>query len=475
MTAAAAASEKTTEAVKRYAESDASGDVPSGKKRKSNPPLSSRELEQRMESRLMEHGVITEAVFNEYASSTATSITDQKQPIPSASIPSPSVSSSSSSSSAAAAASAGTLPPTTAADVPLKPTPFPDPDRCFRYSSATPDDEKALKDYIWCSICADVAYEPIAFPCTDGHVYCKRCITGWVATATKKGLITCPNCRHGASGTFVADLASGSPSVRYETSPATAILFRKVVAGYKIICAYGNGFGCTWTGELRHWADHESKCPHAPVKCAFCNVVYRRRDSDTHECPTRPIPCEWCALKIAGTEMEVHRYSACQSRPLVCTAECGWKGRWNERLAHHEVCPVETVTCPVYGCHARYMRKHSANHHASAADKHVASLTARITHLNNALELAHAEVVTLTHQAVERVREVERARQHGGAASAAAAAAAGRGGERGRCSNGFAYNFYSGGSYCHACHTYPAAHRCRGACDHIHCELCRHK
>ena len=115
-----------------------------------------------------------------------------------------------------------------------------------------------------CPVCFELFEDPYQFTCCGYHI-CKTC-TG--------GVDKCPQCR--------ATSAKAAPDK----------FFARQISNLKVEC-YNYKKGCTWTGTLREFKQHEDNCPKNKSECRYCKLTFPQKTFSAHAdaCEETPHPC----------------------------------------------------------------------------------------------------------------------------------------------------------------------------------------
>ena len=185
-----------------------------------------------------------------------------------------------------------------------------------------------------------------------GRHFCGTCIP-------KVIMIRCPNCR-GECRTF--------PDKSFKHTIGSKMVYcrkrEETTEKY-----------CNWSGELKDYREHTTKCPYELVECPAqqCKTLSLRinmKDHVANQCPFRPYECQYCGLMgKTYTFIKDKHYPVCFQCPVGCT-QCSDKEVTRAGYEAHinNKCPMQPVKC-VYswlGCKKTPRRKDAEKHHSDA-------------------------------------------------------------------------------------------------------------
>jgi hypothetical protein len=215
------------------------------------------------------------------------------------------------------------------------------------------------EDDLICSICKEVLKDPVQV-CIQHHTHCRGCIAKW--KATKK---TCPDCRapisreesarkernkilelqvrcpnagcdgsSGGGGSDSSSSSSGSSDVadaederqhkksrQDDGAPSSA----SALAGASVVNPL-HLLTVAWTGPLKDYKAHETKCPFGEISCRFANAgcAFRapRRDMAAH-CSDMGAHFVILMTTVAAVKTECASVKAeCAAVTAAAQAEC---------------------------------------------------------------------------------------------------------------------------------------------------------
>eukprot|EP00808_Paulinella_micropora_P032084 g24928.t1 len=229
-----------------------------------------------------------------------------------------------------------------------------------------------VDDDFVCSICNFVLGDPTT-ACSEGHVFCKVCLTRWQQQPNRNGAKTCPTCR--------------GP---LELSPCR--LVNSLISKLNLRCK-NHQDACDWTGKVAQYEKHLVSCSFEPASCPFgCggaatkrkrgeeNKAILRGQLEQHQrvCDWRPLAC-LCGAQVQARHKRDHDKSDCPLRKVRChfAPECKASMAFQQLPQHEASCPQVPVACPLsaLGCAARPRRGSLPDHLIAAALQH-AELTA---------------------------------------------------------------------------------------------------
>src|SRR5690349_19494950 len=134
-----------------------------------------------------------------------------------------------------------------------------------------------IEDVLECSICTDIAREPISLSCKCGRIYCKSCLN------LMKSSI-CPICR-----------------IEYNSITLQINTFaQKQINQLKMKCLHYE-LGCDAQYEIgmddHNIIEHRNVCKYENEKCIKCNDMIIRKDMNNHKknkCKNRSVECKVC-------------------------------------------------------------------------------------------------------------------------------------------------------------------------------------
>jgi len=231
-----------------------------------------------------------------------------------------------------------------------------------------------------CVICADKITDATSTDC--GHLFCKKCITDWLALKQQEGRRqTCPICRqtvkHVHSVTYLkgkikkvrpqkdAKLKQSSK----EDADYEPFSFQRMIeqlrenygfeVGDEVGCMY---VGCDWRGFQKHRDWHHKRCVHRIETCTLCHGRYSKTEMKNHlpQCPCRPVTCQYCNEEFEHCRLRTHQKFRCPLNFVHCSG-CEARMPVCELQTHlRRECPERLVDCSV--CKSRIAFKNLNNH-----------------------------------------------------------------------------------------------------------------
>lgn len=187
-------------------------------------------------------------------------------------------------------------------------------------------------DDFHCAICMEVLRNP--YQCQNGHMFCRQCITRYLAIAPK-----CPTCKFSLS----IEILSNCLVVR---NMVGKLLTRCTTT----ISTNDDGVSCEWRGNIDDLSEHAKVCEFEIIQCANegCDFSFQRRFFDYHEleCEYKLIVCQYCETAIRRCNQISHD-EQCTQRPMDCPNDCGVQisGAF-DMFVHRGECPLQEVDCP---------------------------------------------------------------------------------------------------------------------------------
>jgi hypothetical protein len=164
----------------------------------------------------------------------------------------------------------------------------------------------SVSDELICGLCLDILNDP--HQCTNGHLYCKKCITDCL-----KSYKVCPSCKC---------------EIDPEKIPKN-LYAKKVIQCLPSLCPSLVGLskdqfceGCDWVGEFylrdKHYV---TECGQNLVIECICGKKFRsKEDSDMHaaECLFAIARCDNCATNFLRSDLKTHQV-ACFETSTRCS------------------------------------------------------------------------------------------------------------------------------------------------------------
>ncbi|XP_036359235.1 LOW QUALITY PROTEIN: uncharacterized protein LOC115212123 [Octopus sinensis] len=169
-----------------------------------------------------------------------------------------------------------------------------------------------------CSICGSVFENPVLTPC--GHSFCLICLETWLKTSLTQEqpppqLLQLQYRRpRSFPSTCLSPVTASCPECRKPVHPNEAkpeIALRNLINGYYMFCPFRKN-GCYVMTKLEQLENHESKCPHSPVKCASCGTTVRMVNLAEHQ-----IKCQSLAALIEDSDDSYERQEYTPSKVPV--------------------------------------------------------------------------------------------------------------------------------------------------------------
>nr|XP_011454006.2 TNF receptor-associated factor 6-B [Crassostrea gigas] len=231
-----------------------------------------------------------------------------------------------------------------------------------------------------CPVCLSALHEPMQTSC--GHRFCKTCIQGVI---NGRANAKCP----------VDNVVFKCNDELFEDKA-----FQREVLSQTVKCG-NHDKGCTWTGELRSYQEHDARCQYVSVHCENnCGLRIPRHQLTDHAdvCERRPVDCQHCNSQIPFTDLTKHQVLACQNLPVQCTL-CGQAGiRRKDISAHIDIttgdCPLTVIPCQYasFGCQFQDKRRDMVEHYREAANHHILLLVRKISDQEQRISALEREV-----------------------------------------------------------------------------------
>ncbi|NWH58739.1 TRAF2 factor, partial [Geococcyx californianus] len=149
-----------------------------------------------------------------------------------------------------------------------------------------------------CSNCHNVLKKALQTLC--GHRYCSACLS-WIVRNNKNAI--CQKCKEEDPST----LSEGSLLAEERAFGDAAI--NKEISELQVHCMT---LGCSWSGIMRHFEEHQSLCEYALIPChTGCgHVVMRKKLADHLEngCVNNVTTCQKCQRSLSSSEYQVRAF-----------------------------------------------------------------------------------------------------------------------------------------------------------------------
>ncbi|XP_069097753.1 TNF receptor-associated factor 1 [Pleurodeles waltl] len=257
-----------------------------------------------------------------------------------------------------------------------------------RWSSSVPDenefpfgyptsvcDEVPGQKYLCCN-CNNVLKKAQQSLC--GHRYCSACLA-WILRNTKSSI--CQKCKEEDP----KNVDEGSLLTEERAFSDAAI--NKEISELKVHC---DTPGCSWTGVMKTYEDHQSLCEHALIPCPTgCGHVVMRRKLADHldkECANNLMVCPKCKRKLSNYEFQKH---ACESsyfkerKHLKADSSSKEKNQTSAVSRSREGCRFSEI-----GCSFRGSKEKIKDHEKFATVTHLAMMLQFIRQCKTNLLLA---------------------------------------------------------------------------------------
>ncbi|MEE6505090.1 hypothetical protein FKM82_005437 [Ascaphus truei] len=165
----------------------------------------------------------------------------------------------------------------------------------FGYPTNICDDVPGHK-YLCCN-CNNVLKKALQTLC--GHRYCSLCLS-WIVRNNKRPI--CPKCKEDEPASLNEDC------FLTEERAFSDAAINKEISELKVHCVTS---GCSWSGVLKDYEDHESFCDYALIPChTGCGRMVLRRQLADHlerECSNNMTTCQKCTQSISSNEYPKHK------------------------------------------------------------------------------------------------------------------------------------------------------------------------
>ncbi|KAM4696052.1 TNF receptor-associated factor 1 [Rhinophrynus dorsalis] len=163
-----------------------------------------------------------------------------------------------------------------------------------------------------------------------GHRYCSPCLS-WLVRNFKRPY--CQKCKEEDPVSVDED------SLLMEDRAFSDAAINKEISELKVHCVT---VGCSWTGILKDYDDHQSLCDHAPIRChTGCGQSIIRKQLAEHlenECANNTTTCPKCSQRISSNEFLAQNFGSA-SRKEKCRYSqvgCSYLGNREENIKEHE-------------------------------------------------------------------------------------------------------------------------------------------
>ncbi|NXY49433.1 TRAF2 factor, partial [Ceuthmochares aereus] len=159
-----------------------------------------------------------------------------------------------------------------------------------------------------CSNCNNILKKALQTLC--GHRYCSACFS-WIVRNNKNAI--CQKCKKEDPSTVSEE------SLLAEERAFGDAAINKEISELKVHCVT---FGCSWSGIMRNFEEHQSLCEYALIPChTGCgHMVMRKKLADHLEngCVNNVTTCQKCQRSLSSSEYQVRACSA--ARPVSCSS-----------------------------------------------------------------------------------------------------------------------------------------------------------
>ncbi|XP_068106059.1 TNF receptor-associated factor 1 [Hyperolius riggenbachi] len=251
---------------------------------------------------------------------------------------------------------------------------------------STPDENEFVSGYPT-SICKEVpGNKYLCCNCNNvlkkaqqtlcGHRYCSPCLA-WIISNRKSPV--CPKCKVEDPNSLTED------SYLSEEKAFSDAAINKEISELRVHCLTA---GCSWSGVLRDYDDHQAVCDFAAILChTGCGRSVQRRFLADHlesECANNTTACAKCSKRIPSNNFSKHKCDKCspedqqQKKP-----ETTWKGK-NHNCANgwKEKCRFSS-----FGCSYRGSKEKMKEHEKSSAAMHLSMIFPVLLQMKNSLTL----------------------------------------------------------------------------------------
>ena len=221
-----------------------------------------------------------------------------------------------------------------------------------------------------CSICLSTLQEPYIVSCC-GYRFCKKCINPITPSVS-----SCPLCK----------------TRFFQKMPDRQL--ERLLNQRKVYCTLKDE-GCTWVGEMeklqRHLKpsqmlflpskDAPALCEYVPIRCTLCKVLYRKQDDHMSVCQMRQVSCDFCEDYRGTFQNRSLHYNVCPMFPVLCPNACDLDTFKRKDLEDHldKDCPLQDMKCEYQdaGCEVSMLRKDMPKHLESYMKEHLALASAK--------------------------------------------------------------------------------------------------
>ena len=224
-----------------------------------------------------------------------------------------------------------------------------------------------------CSICLSTLQEPYIVSCC-GYRFCKKCINPTIPSLAS--VSSCPLCK----------------ARSFQKMPDRQL--ERLLNQRKVYCTLKDE-GCTWVGEMeklqRHLKpsqmlflpskDAPTLCEYIPIRCNLCKVLYRKQDDHMSVCQMRQVSCDFCEDYKGTFQNRSLHYNVCPMFPVLCPNACDLDTFKRKDLEDHldKDCPLQDMKCEYQdaGCEVSMLRKDMPKHLESYMKEHLALASAK--------------------------------------------------------------------------------------------------
>ncbi|NXI15974.1 TRAF2 factor, partial [Irena cyanogastra] len=218
-----------------------------------------------------------------------------------------------------------------------------------------------------CSSCDNILRKALQTLC--GHRYCSACLA-WILRNNKNAI--CQKCKEEDPNTL------GEESLLAEERAFGDAAINKEISELRVHCVT---LGCSWTGIMRDFEEHQSLCEYALIPChTGCGHVVMRRKLAEHlenGCVNNVTVCQQCQCSLASSECQEHSCegSLCKEQKPVQTEPA-----LKEKVGSKDECCFSEV-----GCAFRGSTEKVREHEESAVGAHMLLLLQHMRQLQGAL------------------------------------------------------------------------------------------
>ncbi|NXX98272.1 TRAF2 factor, partial [Centropus bengalensis] len=189
-----------------------------------------------------------------------------------------------------------------------------------------------------CSNCNNILRKALQTLC--GHRYCSACLS-WIVRNNKNAI--CQKCKEEDPSTISEE------SLLAEERAFGDAAINKEISELRVHCVT---LGCSWSGILRNFEEHQSLCEYALIPChTGCgHMVMRKKLADHLEkgCVNNVTTCQKCQQSLSSSEYQINRIIHFNWYVIIFFPLCFQQNR-SALLTNKDGCRFSEVGCSFRG------------------------------------------------------------------------------------------------------------------------------